>query len=159
MCGYLVALQLSGRLKEYAGFSQPERTTKQAAAHMLGELAHKKIALNLDPTGETPWGVIRLAGGSTAFAGKTQVQRDALLATGRKKQCEDLDRVGKNVAYANTRVAAQPIRLPRSKEVGRLNDGYQATNSSCCGNGICWSLQLGGSLDDKEWCTLASSPE
>ena len=85
MCGYLVALQLSGRLKEYAGFSQPERTTKQAAAHMLGELAHKKIALNLDPTGETPFPAIHLAGGSKAFVGKTPVQKDALMATGRAK--------------------------------------------------------------------------
>ena len=69
----------------YAGLSQAERTTKQAKTHMLWAVDHKKIALNLDPTGETPFPAIHLAGGSKAFVGKTPVQKDALLATGRAK--------------------------------------------------------------------------
>ena len=68
------------------------------------------------------------------------ITRGTLLLTPDRGLSGNLDQVGKNVIYSNTRVDVQPTRLPRRKEVGCLVDGNQGTNSSCCGNGIRWRL-------------------
>ena len=72
-------------LREHIPYKQWTFMSQELTCKTLGAGDHKKTVLNLDPTGKTAWQAVAHAGGSTAFAGKTQTQRNAPLETGRDK--------------------------------------------------------------------------
>ena len=177
-----MALPLSGGVKAYAGLSHAEALTKQAAVHMLGTLAHQKIALNLDPTGETPWQVIRSAGGSAAFAVCRQDSSpEGRLVGDGSQQAQASITVASTavvVIYTDTLQAEAAAFARILSKSGKMSPAQiqewqhnpPVSLSEKKSDALMMEIKLaavravatesvGGSLDDKEWRTLASLPE